>query len=375
MRLNQKGRPPGAGFSPSKRRFLEGAAAFALSPVLFTRSARGSDSVAVLDRWTTGNETLFPFARANEFLYCGGDRAVEAWNIGERKRLWIRPLDHSAVFRPRIARGLVVTSGRSQLACRERLTGDLRWEHHPRAELSVPLLDGGRVYIGEGHRLMSLDARSGQTLWAFDTMPGSRIAYAPAVRGDAIFLGAGDGLLYCLSAREGELVWQVDRESDWQYLRQIANAGDALVAGGYHDEIFAISATDGGIIWRFNAGNFINSQLVRGNAVYFWSATGWLYALNIANGSVIWRHRTVDYGDPHRKQNWAPILAELVADDDYLYVLSMDHVLHLLELESGHAVADYRMPVAVRPFVCLGPEARSVLMGSTRGDALYLRLG
>ena len=124
---------------------------------------------------------------------------------------------------------------------------------------------------------------------------------------------------------------------------------DILVAGGYHDELFGINLGDGAIVWRFNAGNFINSQLVADGKVYFWSPTGWIYALDANSGVVLWRHKTIDYMDKSRPQNWASVMAELVAHDRHLYILAMDHVLHVLDLNTGDELAIHRLPLAVKP--------------------------
>ncbi len=188
-----------------------------------------------------------------------------------------------------------------------------------------------------------------------------------------MLLGPGDGLLYAFSASDGRIIWKVDHESDWQYLRQLHLSGEILVAGGYHDEIFGIRVRDGKIIWRFNSGNFINSHLVTKGKAYFWSPTGWIYALDALNGSVVWKHRTTDFQKRSRKRNWAPIMAELVADDKRLFILAMNNVIHVLDLESGDKLDKIKLSEAVRPFIRLEESAARFLVGSKKGEILHLK--
>ncbi len=358
--------------SPARRRLLAGVLA---APLLFVRRGVAGSSVTVLDRLKTGNHTLFPFTLSDGLLYLNGNAMVEAWDIGGRGRLWHRPLDAQAAFRPRLTENRVLSGGRTHLAGWERLSGAKRWSYAGKAELGVPLAHDGRVHFGEGHRLITLDAATGEPLWSFPTTANSRIGYAPTARGHILFLGPGDGILYAFSCSTGELLWKIDRESDWQYLRQLTVIGNILVAGGYRDEIFGLDMEDGSMLWRFDAGNFINSQLAADGAVCFWSPTGWVYALDAGSGSMLWRHRTVDYRDRDRKRNWAPVMAEMVADNGRLYVLAMDHVLHVLDLGSGNELEQHALPAPVRPFICLEPGKQRLLLGSTIGEVLYLELG
>ncbi|MCK4708180.1 MAG: PQQ-like beta-propeller repeat protein, partial [Gammaproteobacteria bacterium] len=261
-------------------------------------------SLKVINSWTNGNSTVYPFTLDGDKLFLNGVSTVEALDIQKGKKLWSQKLDSLAVFRPRLTEKLVISSGREKLSAWDRLTGNLSWSYKGQKELGVPLLYQGRIYLGEGHRLVALDAENGEPQWSFETDSRARVGYAPTASDDTIFLGAGDGVLYAIGSKDGKLLWKVDNEKDWQYLRQLAVTDDILIAGGYHDEIFGIDKSNGDIIWRFNAGNFINSQLVTDEAIFFWSPTGWIYALNTNTGQVLWRHLTVDYRNPAKKSNW-----------------------------------------------------------------------
>ncbi|MCP4494131.1 MAG: PQQ-binding-like beta-propeller repeat protein [Gammaproteobacteria bacterium] len=346
----------------------------AVTPAFFLTSTSASSSPRIVNSWLTGNSLLYPFTLTGKHLYLNGDTTVEVIDISEGKTLWTNQLDTPAVFRPRVVENLVISAGRKQLVAWDRQGGSKSWYYSGKNELGVPLTYQGRIHLGDGHNLIALDAKSGQNLWSFATNSSARIAYAPVGNGEVVYLGAGDGVLYALSSESGRLIWKVDREKDWQYLRQLGVSGDVLVAGGYHDEIFGIDIKSGQIRWRFNAGNFINSQLVTPEAVYFWSPTGWVYALEALSGKVLWRHQTINYKSIESKQNWAPVMAEIILENNLLYVLAMDNVLHILDTESGEQVNQYTMPVAARPFITLELATNRILIGSKSGKVFYLEL-
>ncbi len=360
--------------SLGRRRLIARALMLAITPPLIFESISANTSPGLVNRWPTGNSLLYPFTLVGKHLYLNGNNTVEAIDISKGRTLWANQLDSPAVFRPRIVENLVISAGRNQLTTWDRQDGLKSWSYSGKGELGVPFTHRSRIHLGEGHHLTTLDAKSGQTLWSFATNSSARVAYAPTGVGDVIYLGAGDGVLYALSGEDGSLIWKVDRENDWQYLRQLAVSGDVLVAGGYHDEIFGIDIDSGKIRWRFNAGNFINSQLVTPEAVYFWSPTGWIYALETSSGKVLWRHQTMNYNNSESSRNWAPIMAEMVVGKNLLYVLAMDNILHILNVESGEQTNQYVMPTAVRPFITLDQTAHRILTGSESGQVIYLEL-
>ncbi len=366
--------PVGTLSSPGRRRLLAGALVAATAAPAFFKSAAADSRPHIVGRWPTGNPTLYPFTLAHGNLYLNGNATIEAIDLNREERLWARRLESPAVFRPRIAQHQVISAGRAELTAWDKQRGSKTWSYSGANELGVPLVHHDRVHFGEGHRLLALDVGTGRHLWSFATDARARVAYAPTGDGDTIYLGAGDGVLYALADSSGELLWKVDREKDWQYLRQLAVSGDVLVAGGYHDELFGMDKADGRIRWRFNAGNFINSQLVTRKATYFWSPTGWIYALNTDTGAVLWRHKTIDYRNKARRRNWAPIMAEMAVREDRLYVLSMDHVLHILSRETGEEMGQFPMPEPMRPFFALENGTNRLLTGSENGEVFLLEL-
>ncbi|CAA6605308.1 exported hypothetical protein [Rhodospirillaceae bacterium LM-1] len=366
----------------ARRRFLAtGGAALLLGALPFKAMAQERHSplrpAKILGKWQTGNRHLTPPGVLAGGMVLAGDTAVEYWSLetGQAKRRWSMPLgDDPATFKPRIDGELALVSGRGFLAVHALSDGRRLWRQEPKSEeFSVPLIAAGRVYAGDGFTLRCFDARVGAELWSTVTDPAIRIHYGPAIKGDTVFLCPGDGVLYAFDAASGKIKWTVDKSEQWQYLRQLHFWGDVLVGGGYHDEVWGLAADDGRVLWRFVAGNFVNSHLVAGKGVYFWSPTGWIYKLNPADGLVQWRHHTVDYV---KKQgwNWAPLMAELTATESRLFCLDMKHVLHVLDIESGDETHRLALP-PVRAFMTPGDKGESAWVGSLSGELLNLAIG
>jgi len=359
-------------------RNIAAALAVAIAPLFFVGSvdAQVINIAGVASHqssWQSANPNIYPPTLDEQTLFVNGQRAIEAWDITTGKLHWSHPVNSAAVFQPRIAGELILVSGRHDISVHDKQSGEIHWGLSAKREFSVPLIHMSLLVIGDGDLLKVFNLNDGKLQWQFRTAGNARIGYAPVGYGENIMLAAGNGVLYSLKAKTGEVQWQVDRYNDWQYLRQLDISNGVLVAGGYHDEMFGIDPDNGTIIWRFVAGNFINSELVSDGMVYFWSPTGWIYALDTTDGKVRWRHRTINWSNPDYPGSWSSIMAELEADDNHLYILAMDDVLHQLDKKSGEEVACYTVEHDLRPFVTLTPIRDEVIFGTKRGKLIKAR--
>jgi outer membrane protein assembly factor BamB len=322
-------------------------------------------------RWPTGNTGLAPPARADALVLYAGDKTIGAISPQGQDAGWgrLHGLAGAAVFRPRAAAGRLICGGLQEVACWDIKGGVPCWRYRPRVQAGVPLMTAAHTYLGDGNEVVALDNQTGVPLWRFAGNADTLVSYAPAIAGDTLFVGSGDGRLYALSAGDGSPHWTLDLSGQWQYPRQLHLSGDVLVAGGYREKLYGISTTDGSVLWSFNAGNFINSHCVCGDTAYLWSPTGWVYAIDAATGTVRWRHRTTDYSDA--AANWASVMAELVVEDRWLYALAMDDVLHVLDAKTGESRARLPLPEPVRPAVLPIPEL-GLVFATVQGDLILL---
>ncbi|MBU4530204.1 MAG: PQQ-binding-like beta-propeller repeat protein [Hoeflea sp.] len=330
-----------------RRRFLQASiAGLCLRPAM----GRAADAapLSVRHLWPTDNGRIGPLSEASGRLFYAGDRSIGALSPASGDQLWSHAhgFDSPAVFRPRLTSSLMVTGGRHWLAACDQASGAEIWRYPARIQTGVPLVEEDSVVFGDGHEIVSLDTLTGAEQWRFAGIPDTLAAYAPAASADTIYAGPGDGHLYALDRMTGGLRWSRDISRDWQYLRQITVADGILVAGTYKEILAGLALEDGSRLWSFNAGNFINSQHVAGGAAHLWSPTGWIYAISLESGRVRWRHQTTDYDGS--AGNWASVLAEITTRADKLYVLSMDNVLHVLDMEDGREVAARPVPGHIR---------------------------
>lgn len=337
------------------------------------RLSAGVDTAVVHRRWHTGNKRLAPLSLLDDQVVFAGEQSVGLLDTSHPAPRWNLPhrLSGGSVFRPRAADGRILCGGLHELTSWLQNDGAVVWRRPAHAQFGVPLLNTGRIYVGDGNTLLALHADSGETLWRFDALPDTRINYAPALIGNTVMVGPGDGRLYALDALSGKQLWRVNRIGEWQYLRQLHVSDGTLIAGSYLEKLYGIESMNGDVLWTFNAGNFINSHQVTDGVAYFWSPTGWLYAIDCQNGKVKWRHRTTDYRQT--SGNWGSLIAELITRDGRLFALDLDNTLHVLALEDGRELLRRRIQEPVRPFV-LPISGDTVLCGTVQGDIVKFSL-
>jgi outer membrane protein assembly factor BamB len=129
------------------------------------------------------------------------------------------------------------------------------WDRKDGGRLSAPVVAEGLALVSasDRHRLVALDAKTGERRWSFTA--GGRIDSPPTVHRGLCLLGARDGWVYCLRAGDGELVWRFraapderrvlaygQLESPWPVVGGVlVYEGLAYFAVGRH------SASDGGV--------------------------------------------------------------------------------------------------------------------------------
>lgn len=342
----------------------------------FRPAAAENPDYEILQRWQTGNRLLRPITYDDGMLYLAGDTTIEAWDVKQGRQLWQRTLELEADFRPRVTDDMVLANGRTYLIAMDRKTGETRWSLHPDKPLGTPYHHKGLIITGIGPLLTALDAKTGKVRWTMTTDQKKGIWYAPTGFGDdSILFGPGDGFLYALDADTGAVQWKINRAKEWQYLRQLHLSGPTLVAGGYKDNLFGLDAATGAAKWYWYSGNFINSHLVHEGAVYLWSPTGWVYSLDAHTGSRNWRTKS-DYfpRKSKRRTPWAPVMAEIVANERGVYILDMKSVLHILDHGTGKETSSIQFPGKLRPFVALEPGSNRLFIGNNKGEILYVEL-
>ncbi len=131
---------------------------------------------------------------------------------------------------------------------------------------------GGVIYFCSSAEncVYAIDAKTGLIRWTFFTDAAPRLA--PTHSDGKLFFGADDGTVYCLQAGDGKLVWSFDA----------ALTAEKML--GYR----RFSS-----VWPIRTSVLIEDDIAHFVAGLFSSEGTFFYALNIADGSLVWR-REID---------------------------------------------------------------------------------
>lgn len=162
-----------------------------------------------------------------------------------------------------------------------------------------PVIVGQRVYFGSSvdHQLHCVDLKSGAELWSF--FAGGPIRLAPMVANDRVYFGADDGHAYCLAADDGRLVWKLRAGPSEEWL---------LARGEMVSR------------WPVRTGVLVDDGVAFFGAGIFPHEDVFLYAVNAADGSLIWKQDNVSVLDAGR--NDLSPQGYLLASDELLFVPS-----------------------------------------------------
>ena len=175
--------------------------------------------------------------------------------------------------------------------------------------------------------------------WAF-AFPGDIISNAQAViNGDRVYVGSNTGVVYSLDAKTGCIHWYFQADS---WVRAAVNLGTRMTGGlpaltAYFGDgvanVYAVDAASGSLLWKTKVDNYpvarvTGTPTLYRNVLYVPVASGEegagaapdyecckfrgaLVALNVLNGSQIWKTYTIDEPKPTKKnklgtQLWGP---------------------------------------------------------------------
>lgn len=226
--------------------------------------------------------------------------------------------------------------------------GGLRWILQADGPIrSSPTVAGGRVYIGSADgRLYALDAGTGAEAWRYDA--GSAIPSTAAVGRGRVFFQDRAGVVHALNARTGAEAWRFRTGPDmdlpwgnegWDYfISSPALAGDAVLVGAGDGTLYALDAATGRVLWQYaTEGRIRSSPAVADGTVYVGSADGSLHAVALATGERVWRFdaegrslASADFGFDRRT-----IMSSPAVDADGVYVGSRDGHLYAVDRATG----------------------------------------
>jgi len=166
-------------------------------------------------------------------------------------------------------------------------TGSIKWSIPTGGPTdSGPVVSNGTVYFGLDY-LYALDAATGTVKWKFYLNPRTILA-APLVENGVVYIGSDNDSLYALNAVTGGLIWRASADATLAQSTPTISNG-VLYIGAESGSLFAFDAATGTQKWKALAGASVYDQpFVYNNTVYVTADNGNLYAVNAQTGAAGW---------------------------------------------------------------------------------------
>jgi eukaryotic-like serine/threonine-protein kinase len=257
-----------------------------------------------------GNLYVIPNRPSNQqpgvwtYVIGGAFSINEVWCIGSQTSDWSGFLNGPA----RTADG----TGPTTLA--------LKWKFQTNgAVVSSATCVNGVIYFGSSgtdNNIYAVDANTGVQKWKFAT--GFTIYSSVAVVNGKVYTGADDGNVYCIDATTGTQVWKTAAGGitnnllgiGWSQVRSSpAVLNGRVYVGALDGMLYCLDANSGSIFWKFREYTpsvILASPTISGDAIYLASTRGGypvgsgpavtngdFYKLDL-NGNVIW-HNEIPY--------------------------------------------------------------------------------
>jgi outer membrane protein assembly factor BamB len=278
-----------------------------------------------------------------ETLYVADLEQIQALNAADSESLWAFPRDPKEAKRGTFQVTPVVDEERVIVASQvpatgffsqpkhvvwglDRDTGGLLWHFDSAAGAYIEggALGGDLFVIGSSDgNVYALDAERGTLGWVFET--DHRVWATPLIVSDTVYIGSMDHHLYALNLSDGEKRW--DFQAGGAFASAPRLRGDTLYIGAFDDQLYAIDTHKGTERWHLRGENwFWGRPALHNDIVYAVDVNGNVYAVDAETGEQIW-HQALDV--PVRA---GPALAE---DGSELLVGSQDGTLYALDTADG----------------------------------------
>lgn len=270
----------------------------------------------------------------------GGLRSVD---LRTGKQRWSVPLP-GILFSPAIADGRVFarseTNNQGRIVALSFAKGEELWTFTPErlsstttaflgGHLTSPVVVDGRVIVGAGNKVYSLDAATGVGQWAFST---HELVTSSATVFDGLIYIADFSQIYALDFETGKQVWGYNTDSSISWA-PIAAGGKLVAKNG--TKVVALDLKTGEEYWSLESGERELVPSAATDRIVYLKSERDIYAIELSSGKELWTF-----------QDNAFVSLPVIAGDELFVVTGMGPGSALTVLATETGAYRWRMPVA-----------------------------
>lgn len=213
---------------------------------------------------------------------------------------------------------------------------------------SAPLAADDRLFVSASGAIHALDAATGSVVWR---LPAGPLAVPLTYRAGWLIVALADGALQAVRAADGVVVWA--RAMGAPLISAPAIDGNLLVAGFGDGRLALLDLPTGNPRWQKSLGSPAGAITLSADRIFVGTADGFFWAIKTRDGDLDWRWR-----------RGARMIGAAAADPERVYVVALDNVVRAYSRSSGHEKWSYAL--LSRPLS--GPMLVDGLIVVTAGD-------
>ena len=154
--------------------------------------------------------------------------------------------------------------------------------------VAAPLQIDGIAYVATADNLLlALDTESGEEVWRF--VADFSIWAQPTYYEGTLFVASLDRHLYAVDASDGSEKWSAEISGAMSAQPIVNEAENLVYAASYDRAVHALDIDNGDEVWTVPATDWIwSAPALEDNTLYFGDSSGNVFAVNAANGDVLW---------------------------------------------------------------------------------------
>lgn len=212
---------------------------------------------------------------------------------------------------------IIIALQSGMVAARRVSDGKAAWEVPLRSEGPIAV-DEGRVYVATADQIVALNAADGARLWSARMEPLT----APLLAGGGWLIASTTKQVTAFRSADGSQVWRRDL-SGADVMATIE--GDNLYVPLQDGRLFALELPTGKNRWVRSYHGPLSEVLAFPDRVYFGTGDKWFFCVRTSDGERVWP----------RVRLGALVRGRPVADDDRIYVTSMDNTIRAYRRSTG----------------------------------------